>query len=151
MATATPIEPHAVHSKWLMEHAWEQLREGDRLQASEKAWGAVAHRLKVIAKARNWEYQKHGHSYDLAEKVSAETDDPVLVRGLFETAHILHQNFYVDSQSVEYLEKQLARVEKLLDILEDPDLLKRRRHRLPRELIAARDRIGFRESQMRQR
>ena len=40
--TTQPIESHEVHSKRLMAHAWEQLEAGDRLQASEKAWGAIA-------------------------------------------------------------------------------------------------------------
>ena len=45
-AQPKPIEDHAVHSDRLIRHAWEQLEQGDRLQASEKAWGAVAHALK---------------------------------------------------------------------------------------------------------
>ena len=39
-AQPKPIEDHAVHSDRLIRHAWEQLEQGDRLQASEKAWGA---------------------------------------------------------------------------------------------------------------
>ena len=38
-----PIEAHYVHSQRLILHAEEKLAEGDRIQASEKAWGAVAH------------------------------------------------------------------------------------------------------------
>ena len=43
-----PIESHLVHSRRLLAHAEEWLEKGDRLQASEKAWGAVAHYFKVI-------------------------------------------------------------------------------------------------------
>ena len=149
--TATkPIEPHAKHSVRLMDHAWEQLRKGDRLQASEKAWGAVAHRVKAIAKARGWKYATHGDIYDLGTRIAKETDDPDLVEGLFDTAHNLHRNFYQDSQTVERLEHRLSRIDKLLDILEDPALLKKRRHRFPRQLIAARDRHAG-DSEMRPR
>ena len=47
--TQQPIESHDTHSRRLIRHAEEMLDAGDRLQASEKAWGAVAHRLKVVA------------------------------------------------------------------------------------------------------
>ena len=55
-----PIETHKVHSERLMRHAEEQLAKGDRLQASEKAWGAAVHRLKDIANKRGWEV-RHAH------------------------------------------------------------------------------------------
>ena len=120
IAATKPIEPHAVHSVRLMDHAWEQLRKGDRLQASEKAWGAVAHRVKAIAKARGWKYETHGDVYDLGTRIAKETDDPDLVEGLFDTAHDLHRNFCRDSQTTERLARRLARIKKLLDILEAP-------------------------------
>ena len=50
MAVA-PIEPHALHSERLIFHAELEIVQGDRLQASEKAWGAVAHRVKAGARA----------------------------------------------------------------------------------------------------
>ena len=58
------MEPHKVHSERLIRHAEEQLAKGDRLQASEKAWGAVVHRLKDIADQRGWKYSTHadGHA-----------------------------------------------------------------------------------------
>ena len=58
-AQPKPIEDHAVHSDRLIRHAWEQLEQGDRLQASEKAWGAVAHALKDIAARRGWRNRAH--------------------------------------------------------------------------------------------
>ena len=44
--TTEPIESHAVHSRRMLDHAAAMLAQGDRLQASEKIWGAAAHRLK---------------------------------------------------------------------------------------------------------
>ena len=70
-----------LHSARLMRHAWQQLGKGDRLQASEKAWGAVAHRLKVVANARGWKYDTHRDVYDIKDRVAAETDDPHLGAG----------------------------------------------------------------------
>ncbi|MCY4652410.1 MAG: PaREP1/PaREP8 domain-containing protein, partial [Dehalococcoidia bacterium] len=54
-----PIEAHYIHSQRLIQHAEEKLAEGDRLQASEKAWGAVAHYFKHIAAQRGWRYVTH--------------------------------------------------------------------------------------------
>ena len=106
--------------------------------------------MKAIAKARGWKYETHGDVYDLGTRIAKETDDPDLVEGLFDTAHDLHRNFYRDSQTTERLARRLARIKKLLDILEAPTLLKKPRHRLPRQLIAARDRHAGR-SEMRSR
>ncbi len=121
--TATPIETHDVHSKRLMAHAWEQLAAGDRLQASEKAWGAIAHQLKVIAKARDLEYTTHRDVFPIMELIAAETDDPVLVSALFATARGLHQNFYADTMPLESLGRDIELTQKLLTILETPALL----------------------------
>ena len=46
MTTTEPIESHAVHSQRMLDHAVEMIAQGDRLQASEKIWGAAAHRVK---------------------------------------------------------------------------------------------------------
>ena len=40
-------------------HAREELEAGNRLQAGEKAWGAVVQPLKAIAEQRGWPHQSH--------------------------------------------------------------------------------------------
>lgn len=112
-----PIESHEVHSKRLLQHATEQLEKGDRLQASEKAWGAVAHQMKVVAEKRGWPYKTHRHVYEIADRLSEEMGDPTL-RRLFNTANTLHQNFYADEKPVSVLKKDIDDVKELLDILE---------------------------------
>ena len=47
MATAAR---HRQICEMFLAHAQEQLDRGDFLQASEKAWGAVAHRVEALAK-----------------------------------------------------------------------------------------------------
>ena len=67
----TPIEPHNTHSERLMRHAFEQLEKGDRIQASEKAWGAVAHKIKVIAGEREGLiYDEHAHAKVIIHRLS---------------------------------------------------------------------------------
>ncbi len=106
-----------------MEHAEQQLAKGDRLQASEKAWGAVAHQLKAIAIQRGWEYETHQQVYAIIKRIAGETDDPVLVRDLFSTANGLHRNYYVDAMPLEDLEYEIGRVKELLRILNRPELV----------------------------
>jgi len=44
--TTPPVETHIAHCRRPLEHAAELIAQGDRLQASEKLWGAAAHRIK---------------------------------------------------------------------------------------------------------
>lgn len=61
----TPIEDHAAHSARMLEHAAEMIERGERLQASEKMWGAVAQRLIAIARARGWQSEQEAPLPDL--------------------------------------------------------------------------------------
>ena len=97
-----PIEPHAVHSERLLEHAAEQLELGDRLQASEKAWGAAAHRLKVFTDRRGWDYGNHQDAHRAIRRIVQETGDGE-IRKLFDIASGLHQNYYIDTKPLDSL------------------------------------------------
>ena len=118
-----PIEPYTTHSRRLMEHAEEQLAKGDKLQASEKAWGAVAHQIKAIADRRGWQYEKHQHVFGVIRRIANETEDPKNVLRLFDIARGMHDNFYLDSTPLDYIQFQLGEVKELMDILTRPELL----------------------------
>lgn len=90
-----PIESHDIHSRRLIQHAEEMLEAGDRLQASEKAWGAVAHRLKVIADARGWKYETVTDACTVVLNLAREQRNPQ-IRTLFDVALGLHINYYGD-------------------------------------------------------
>ena len=111
-----PIESHAVHSDRLIADAEEELAKGDRLQASEKAWGAVAHQLKVIADLRGWEYNTHRQVYGVVSRLSDEVGGQEL-KDIFGIANSLHQNFYTDVKPLEQLENEIGRVKDLLEML----------------------------------
>ena len=140
-----PLESHLTHSQRLMEHAEEQLAKGDRLQASEKAWGAVAHQIKAIANRRGWKYDAHSQVYDLVRRLAEETEDPILVRDLFSTANGLHRNYYADAMPLEQLGYELSRVKSLLRILSRPELMRppRQRRRSQPDRTFRRRRRGF--------
>ncbi len=119
-ARVEPIESHDVHSERLMRHAEEKLAEGDRLQASEKAWGAVAHRLKAIAERRGWEYNTHAQVYRIIKRLSAERGNRQ-ISVLFSAAKGFHQNYYIDAMPLEELNDEMENVKELLRLLEQAD------------------------------
>ncbi len=105
-----------------MSHAERELANGDRLQASEKAWGAVAHRLKSIAERRGWQYTTHSQVYGIVDRLTRETGDPNL-RLLFSVASGLHRNYYIDAVPLDALRYEIDKVEELLEMLDPLDRL----------------------------
>ena len=73
-----------------------ELGIGDLLQASEKAWGAVAHYAKSVASERGWAHRTHRDVHVAARRLVELTDDPVRNAERLGLAHSLHQNFYED-------------------------------------------------------
>ena len=116
-----PIESHLVHSRRLLAHAEEWLNKGDRLQTSEKAWGAVAHYFKIIADSRGWEYETHTDAFQVAHNIAIEQDNP-LIRQYFSIAHGMRINFYRDIKPLDFLRAELEDVKELMDILERIDI-----------------------------
>ena len=117
----TPIESHAVHRDRLLDHARRMLRDGDRLQASEKIWGAASHGLKVVADSRDWPYTVHSDGRVIAEhlgELTGSTDIP----WLFSRMEGLHRNFYRDSFSLQEIAKRLPEADQFLRLIEAADL-----------------------------
>ena len=87
------IDDHVAMSHRFIDHARDELRRGDRLQASEKVWGAAAHALKAIAIQRGWQYTEHQNIHRIAIQLGNEFERPD-----FETrirvANSFHINFY---------------------------------------------------------
>ncbi len=77
-----------------LEQAEEEFERGDLLQASEKAWGAVAHYVKSVAKARGWRDGSHRDVNVNAERLIVRTRDPDGNMRKFSHINNLHVNFY---------------------------------------------------------
>ena len=112
-----PIESHDVHSRRLIRHAEDMLEAGDRLQASEKAWGAVVHRLNVVADNRGWKYETVTDACTVVLNLAREQGNP-RIRILFDVAQGLHINYYGDIKTTDYLRSEVEDVKELLSILE---------------------------------
>ena len=115
-----PIEAHYVHSQRLIQHAGEKLAEGDRIQASEKAWGAVARYFKHLAAQRSWRYVTHADAFTISDRLAAELGEP-RIKVLFSIANGMHGNFYQDQKSLDHIGQEIEEVKVLLDILRRAD------------------------------
>ena len=114
---SSPIESHDVHSRRLLEHAAEMIALGDRLQASEKLWGAAAHRVKALAAERDWPYLSHADGRVIVRYIADQTGDPQ-ISTLFKVALGAHQNFYDDRWEHEAFAAALEDVRALIGLLD---------------------------------
>ena len=85
---------HISLSRRLMEQANYELHSmGDRVQASDKASGAVAQAVKAIAEDRNWRHRSHNLRRDIVGLLAEEFRQPQM-RHLQAIADQLHDNYY---------------------------------------------------------
>lgn len=112
-----PIESHEVHCRRLLEHAVEMIALGDRLQASEKLWGATAHRVKALAAARDWPYLSHADGRVIIRYVADQAGYPQ-ISTLFKVALDAHRNFYDDGWEGDDFAVALGEVHTLIDLLD---------------------------------
>lgn len=112
------ISRHVETSHRFIRHSNLMLDEGDLLQASEKAWGAVAHRLKAIANRRNLRHSSHRDYYMIIDLLKNEADDPGELDSCFKSADRLHGNFYNDFMPESVVRDDVESVQTLLTMLE---------------------------------
>ena len=99
-------------------HAREELAEGNRLQAGEKAWGAVVQPLKAIAEQRGWRHQSHRDIHNVGLQILAENPDVDLQDAISEAYRVGHENFYENHRHPEELAEMMDKVEDVMPILE---------------------------------
>ena len=114
MATSTR---HGEISARLLDHADEEFEKGDMIQASEKAWGAVAHYVKSVAKARGWPDGSHRDIADNARRLLNHTSDPDGNKDKFSHINMLHVNFYEEDMHPEEVERGIRHARALIDAM----------------------------------
>lgn len=107
---------HRLARKYIRE-ADELLAQGDYIQASEKGWGAAAQSIKAVALKRGLELRSHGELHKFVAKLAAETGEEEL-RRLWQSAGMLHQNFYENWLPKEMVAGNIEDVKKLMQRLE---------------------------------
>ena len=107
-------------SQRLIIHAREELAEGNRLQAGEKAWGAVVQPMKAIAEQRGWQHQSHRDVHDVISQVALEYGfDHDQSEALSDAYRVGHENFYENFRSFEELADMIDRVEDIVPYLNE--------------------------------
>ena len=120
MEHAAPCSAHNVHSNALLRHAQEMIDKGERLQASEKIWGAVAHKMRGLARKRGWVWTTHKGYDRYAQYLRRQTgnqDIATLTRSLEQ----FHNNFYDDHMDDDALPDGLREAKRLIRLLEEAD------------------------------
>lgn len=109
---------HARDSQRLLQQAHYELhKKGDRLQASDKAAGAVAHGVKAFAFDRQWRHSSHNLRRQIVNLLSAEFDR-VELNTMQGDADQMHDNFYEDRMYEWELTAYLDRITAGLELLE---------------------------------
>lgn len=108
---------HIAYSRRLIQQAnYELDRKGDRLQATEKAYGAVAHAVKAIGEDRLWRNDSHNLRRTIVNLIAAEFDRPELPP-LHAIADVVHDNYFEDKLQHWILRSNLDQVGNLLSLL----------------------------------
>ena len=95
---------------------YELHKKGDRLQASDKASGAVAHAVKAIGCDRQWRHNSHNLRRQIVNLLAAEFGQPELTV-LQWAADQVHDNFYEDRLYEWELSEYLSRITNGMDLL----------------------------------
>ena len=111
----TKAEIHENLSEKYLKDAEELMKKGDYVQASEKAWGAASQMLKAEAAGRGVELRGHSALHRFVITIARERGDEE-IRRLWQSAGMLHQNFYEN-----WLPKEMV-VENIKDV---KDFIKR--------------------------
>ncbi len=104
----------------LLARAQEMIDKGDRLQASEKIWGAVAHKVKGIARRRGWGWNDHDGVRHVVTYFRNQTRNHELGT-LLRSANDIHVNFYNDELQDQDLADGLADAKRLIALLDEAD------------------------------
>ena len=116
---AEKADRHAEYAERLIQQAvYELVKKGDRLQATEKAAGAVAHAVKAVAEDRQWRHSSHHLRRQVMDLVAAEFGKPDF-QVLQQRADELHDNYYEDMLDDWQLEERLTAIASLLEDLKE--------------------------------
>ena len=116
----SPDDRRAMSHRFIL-HAREELEDGKRLQAGEKAWGAVAQYLKIIGEDRGWQHGSHRQLESIGRHIRAEYPDfgsEEFADALSDAYHKGHRNFYENWSTPGEVEDVVEGVEDILPALD---------------------------------
>ena len=95
-----------------------ELRRGNRLQASEKVWGAAAHSLKAIEIQRGWRHHEREIMFGIAGQLAKEFDRPDF-NLMISVANSFHGNFYANRQDEDSIRAAIDAIEQFVVALDE--------------------------------
>ncbi len=113
----SPDDRRAIARRFILQ-ARSYLEQRDRLQAGEKAWGAVAHTLKTIGEQRGWNHGSHQQIQNIGRQIVVEFQDAELGEAISEVFHKGHRNFYENQRTIDEMRETIAVAEEALPKLE---------------------------------
>ena len=108
----------ALSERSMAQANYELEQNGDRPQASEKAYVAVAHGLKAIAEYRGWRHNSHNLRRRIASLLAEEFANAEILT-LSAVAWELRDNFFEDRMSDAEVAQRLALITGRLTILRE--------------------------------
>ena len=88
------VDKHLQTARDFLEAADREFAAGDRLQASEKMWGAASHAVMAVAQHRGWPFSSHSAMRDAIRRLAGEHG--LFLQAEFGVAEKFHANFYHD-------------------------------------------------------
>ena len=117
-------DDHMQISRRFIEHAKEELRKGERLQASEKVYGRAQHALSAVGKERGWAthnyYRKEDVLYHLIDEFGLRDESGIdTLAAMHASFGFSHLNFHENSLSAEAIERAVSNVEVFVNTIQD--------------------------------
>ncbi len=111
--TTQTYQDAAIH---LLAQAEVELAAGDTRQASEKCWGAATQAVKAVCERRGWKHRNYKALQRAIKRLVQETGDSEF-RTLYDSAYVLHVNFYEDAEDPDFVGDRLHLIQRLIDKL----------------------------------
>lgn len=109
-------ETHMKLCEKYLKEGEELLAKRDYAQASEKFWGSASQMVKALAAERGLELGSHGELHTFVMNLMRESGDPE-IRRLWQSAGMLHQNFYENWLPPEMVEGNVDDVKRFIEKL----------------------------------
>ena len=113
----SPEDRQAIARRFILQ-ARHYLEQRDRLQAGEKAWGAIAHNLKLIGEQRGWSHGSHQQIENIARQIVIEFQDARLGQAISDVFHNGHRNFYENQTTFDEMRDTIESAENAMPTLE---------------------------------
>ena len=111
-------------SRRFLEHATLELAKEppERLQASEKGWGALSQAVKAVGKDRRWRSNAHRRTHAILNQIIYEQWDGTVtakeLRKDFLAVQALHTNYHENVSDVPTIQEGIESAQRLVDRLE---------------------------------